>query len=622
MLGTLYESWAHQVKGGHLPLWFPEFGAGYPVHAAWMYGLFYPPLAVFLALPTETAWTWLAILHLIFGALGMYAFLWDERRDEFAAASGAVVFALSDFMLQRVVAGHMNIVMPMAWAPWVLLAAARTVRGERGASALLGVCTGVGLVSGHAQVWFYVGPLVAAFAVMETARAGAWRKAPTRLALGVALALGIAAIQWIPAFELFEETGHPQEQERVVAACSAPVFALAAQVAPRFAETPTEFLKSERELGRPDLRHEFVGLAGPLAVAGALLALRLRDRRRWFWFGALAFGLVLATGYRNDVGKFLNDLPPFRFARAPGRGMTLVVIAGSVLAGNLVADWFGGLATKWRALAPPAFAASALLFGTPAPGSVKKDFYEYDWSRAMPAEAKEHRVYQPGSRYPYLERSGFRTLRRICPVEPPGYRRISNDMPEPVAAWWLDTIAKLELPTTPGTPPPADLAATESLAELRRVTPMNAGGRLNVFGAAASVSDDEAFERLHSGEHALFLPLDAPAASWRASDLDALRRVRVAPWSDPDRIVLTTDGPCSGPVLLSERWYPGWTTSPPSVVARGNLAFVAVQVEAPAGGAVEIRYRPWWKTPALATSLASLAAALVLVFRRRRDARP
>src|SRR5689334_18821170 len=29
MLGTLYESWARQVKGGHLPLWFPEFGAGY-----------------------------------------------------------------------------------------------------------------------------------------------------------------------------------------------------------------------------------------------------------------------------------------------------------------------------------------------------------------------------------------------------------------------------------------------------------------------------------------------------------------------------------------------------------------------------------------------------------------
>src|SRR5262245_46609728 len=140
MLATIYERWAVQVRGGHLPLWFPEFaGGGHPVHAAWMYGLFYPPVALFLALPPEAAWTWLALLHVVLGALGMYAFLWDERRDVAAAASGAVVLALSNFALGRVLAGHLNILMPFAWTPWVLRAAVRAVRGGRADAAKLGL---------------------------------------------------------------------------------------------------------------------------------------------------------------------------------------------------------------------------------------------------------------------------------------------------------------------------------------------------------------------------------------------------------------------------------------------------------------------------------------------------
>ena len=80
MLATIYERWAVQVKGGHLPLWFPEFaGGGYPVHAPWMYGLFYPPLLLFTFLPPEAAWTWLAVLHSAFGAAG-YSQIWCACR--------------------------------------------------------------------------------------------------------------------------------------------------------------------------------------------------------------------------------------------------------------------------------------------------------------------------------------------------------------------------------------------------------------------------------------------------------------------------------------------------------------------------------------------------------------
>ncbi len=608
MLATIYERWAVQVKGGHVPLWFPEFGAGYPVHAAWMYGLFYPPLALFLALPPECAWTWLAILHVVFGALGMYAFLWDGRRDSAAAASGAVVFALSEFMLQRIVAGHLNLVMPMSWAPWLLLHAARTARGVPRAAAWLGLCAGIGLLSGHAQVWFYVGPLVAAYAAVETTRNRAGRAAVPRFALAGALALGVCAIQWLPAVELLRVTGSPAENRDVVTACSAPASAFALQIAPRFAGPPGD-----------SLRHEFAGLCGPLAVGASLLAFRLRDRRRWFWFAAAACGLLLATGLRSGVGEFLNDLPPFRWARAPGRAMTLVVISGAVLAGHLVADWLGAASWKWRALAPPAFAASALLFATPAPGSVRNDFYEFDWSRSLPPDARGHRIHVATARFPYLERFGVRTLRSVCPVDPPTYAAMTPPATPPaVSAWWLDVGAHLDLPWTG---PPDGAAATGLLRTRQQIRPSVPGGRIQVFDEARRDFDDAALRRLRAGERALFLGPETADDAWRTTDRAALARLRVVDDSAPDRVVLASDAPCAGPVFVSQRWYPGWEASPPSRVARGNVAFLAVDVDLPDGGAVEIRYRPWWRAPAIAAGAASVALAAWLIVRRRGEPR-
>src|SRR5205823_3005034 len=103
------------------------------------------------------------------------------------------------------------------------------------------------------------------------------------------------------------------------------------------------------------------------------------------------------------VSAAANELPPFRWARAPGRAMTLVVFAGSVLAGHLVADWSALWKTTARALVPPAFLVSALLCGVPAPDAVRKDFLDHDWTQHLPAAAKDHRVDVWRDRYPYLE---------------------------------------------------------------------------------------------------------------------------------------------------------------------------------------------------------------------------
>jgi hypothetical protein len=605
MLATIYERWAVQVKGGHLPLWFPEFaGGGHPVHAAWMYGLFYPPIALFLALPPETAWTWLAILHIVFGAVGMYAFLWDERRDAAAAASGAIVFALSHFMLSRIVAGHINLVMPFAWTPWVLRAAVRTVRGERSAVGWLALCTAAGLLAGHVQIWFYAAPVVAAYALFEARATGRLRASWKPLLAAAGVALGIAAIQWLPAWELFNVSGHPAEDARVVRDCSAPAGALVAQIAPRLWTSDEP------------LAHEFPGLGGPLAVAAVLFAFRLRDPRRLFWFAVLALGLILAMGLRNPVSEFANALPPFRFARAPGRAMTLVVLAGGVLAGHAVADAFAAN-SKGSRFVPLAFVASAFAVGVPWIGVVKSDFYEFDWAAALPPAAAGHRVNVAGKRYPYVERQGVGTLRDVCPLDTPGYRALTIGHPE-WTAWWFDAGAEIAVPWAG---PPADAAAVRALAAQTSVATFDAMGLARISRGPRLDTDDARWARDVAGG-ARIARIDDPL--FPGGDTHSDPRPSFVEMGDPVRgervrageIALTVDARERAIVVVSEKRYPGWRATidggEEAVVHTANGAFLAMEVP-PGRHRVEFDYSPRWLGGALATSLGSLAAAVVIV---------
>lgn len=600
MLATIWELSAEQAMDGHLPLWFPEFaGGGYPVHAAWMYGILYAPTLLFAALPPEAAWTWLAIGHLVLGAAGMFRFLRAEGRSDAAAAAGAVVFALSHFALARIQAGHLNLVMPFAWLPWVLLAAKRAAAGTPGAVGWLALALAAGLLAGHVQVWFFAAPVVAAYAGCEARRAGTLRSGRRAVVAGVALALALTAIQWVPAWELFSVSGHPPESRDVVLGCSAPLEALAAQVAPRLLPVDEPFA------------HEFSGLGGPLAVAAALLAFRLRDRARWLWFGVLALGLVLAMGLRNPVSEVANDLPPFRFARAPGRALLLVVLAGAVLAAHAVDDLVTAR-SRLRWLAPAAFAASALGLGVPVFRTVDAAYHDFDWTQTLPAEARGHKVHVLGGRYPYLERFGVPTLRDVCPLDTPGYKALSKE-PSPAIAWWFDVGAEVGIPPHADAP---DLAATRALADRSRVGTLAACGPYAAFERVeTNLPEDEVLRRLRAGERALFL--------------DGARSVGARPSAPPTRVVpLRSDSPSEvafetagtgGWLFVPVKWYPGWMQYDDSTgwfpVERANLAFLSADE---GYGRVLLQYRPAWLTITSALSVVGLVAAVWIVVRGAR----
>jgi hypothetical protein len=300
--------------------------------------------------------------------------------------------------------------------------------------------------------------------------------------------------------------------------------------------------------------------------------------------------------------------------------MTLVVLAGSVLAAHAVADAFSA-ESKWRRLVPAAFVASALAVGVPWIDVVKSDFYDFDWSQPLGAAAAEHRVHVLHGRYPYLERFGVRTLRDVCPLDTPGYKALTKD-PTPAIAWWFDVGAELELPWDG---PPADLAATKALAARSKVQTFEACGAIQQFGRVVDdLPDSEVLARLGAGERTLFIQHPSwSLARYHGAGVSVRNRVVPVETGSPSDLEFRVDPGEFGWLFVPAKWYPGWMCEDHDInfgsswfpVERANLAFMAVETTY---STLRLSYRPWWLVPALLTSSVSLAAAVVIVVLGRR----
>lgn len=615
-VGTVWEQAAAQARAGTAPLWFPEFSCGLPVAAAGMYGLLYPGLALFALLPLGAAWTWTAAIHLGWGAAGMHAFL-RRRVSEHAASCGTGLFLLSEFLIGRTTCGHLNLVLPVCWLPWVLRYCEGAIRGHRRAVPILAICTGMGLLSGHLQIWVYLAPVVAMFALREAWGAADRPRAVARLCGGLALGVGIAAAQLAITAEFVahaERTAPDVEQMRLV---SVPPAVLAAKLVGAFpGPAPPE--------GTLDFRHEFRGIAGIWVFVLAAMGVAAHAPRRWLWTGTIVVGVVLAMGLHVAPLASLHETWPVSLLRAPGRALVLVLLAASVLAAHGfdgIADRLerrGGTARHLPPLLSIGFGVLAWAWGMPSVSSVPDATHRMDWASGLPADVRAHRVSAaPLEVLSNLEAQGLDTMRRPCPVETVGMGELTA-VPSPAIAYWLDVGAEL----TPRWTSRDLVPAPETLASLE-IERLPAMGRARLFGVARfGVPREEALARLRGGERGLFVEGPAPPSS--AGDfplLEGAARAEVVEES-PRRTVVRTSSPQAAWLLVSQTLYPGWEAEvdgAPAPILRGNLAFPVVRVEA---GSHEVRllYRPASFRLGAWVSAVCLAGALVGLFLRRRYA--
>ena len=679
-LSTLYERWAHYLLQGTFPTWMPEFAAGYPAPASWMYGLLYPGHLLFAALPADMAWTWSALLHMVLGGVGVHRLVRSETGDDLAAVTAGLVFALSEFMIGRTLYGHLNLVAPVAWAPWLFVHLRGIAAGRRRAVAWCIACGALGLLAGHVQVWFYVLPALAVYALVLGRRLESRASFVRQLAVVATLVACISAVQWLPALELSRLSQRAAASSADVVDFSATGHALVAKLFPgSLGYRPTGYWAPDTA------EHEFGAVGGLLLLALALPAVRRRRAADLVWVGVAAAGLLLAPGVHNPVSEFLNEIPPMRWGRTPARALILTLLAVSVLAGRGVAEWrrivrdqpsalrrevlltgtttlavgaagaaalfallgdagigdhtgtvvraivtsvvlAGGVLVvptiaraqprAWLAL-PAIVVAGTVLGGAQPARSIRSDFFRTDWASMVPAQMAEHRMHLLSARFPNVERQGLRTLREICYVDAHWFHEFLAD-PSPGRAAWLDV--GVELGDIPRERVMTGVLDASDLVG----KPYESFGPGQVFdGALVEPDSDRVLAAIDGGARALYLAAPADGAGGTDSRPVPGAAVRRAPTTAPDEVNFEVTTPSAGWLIVSEKHYPGWTATvngAETEIHRANVMFRAVQV--PQGTSrVEFVYRPWTVRTGAILMLLGVLGTLGVLVRTRRSAR-
>lgn len=323
----------------------PYIMAGTPFLGALQSAVFYPLNALQLVFSVPVVLNIQVLLHWWLALVGFHVLGRELGWRSAAATFSALVGAFSGWAVLHFWQGHAPFVMEMAITPWVLKMWFRRLRGA---------CSGLGYVLivallvaiqfsiGHPQIvyftlvlmaWFAVGWLWVGRASMPLAR---WATNVGLTALGIALGLGLLAVQAIPTWLHMRETvrGARNVSEAYYTAQSMPWLNLFTLVAPWvWGGWPGR----DNYFGGESM-WEVVGFTGAVGMMLALLFfLRPRSLSRFqVLLGLLwVFGILLALGEYSGIYPWLRSyVPGLGIFRNPGRALFLVTVATALLAGE------------------------------------------------------------------------------------------------------------------------------------------------------------------------------------------------------------------------------------------------------------------------------------------------
>jgi len=325
---------------GRIPGWNPYLFGGLPFIAAMHGDIFYPTAWLRWVLPVDTAINLGFALHLVLAGFAMYLLLRALGAGWVAAVVGGLGYELSGIVASLVKPGHDGKLFVSALAPLAFLALLRAVKDRNpGGYALLALVVGLGLLSPHYQMTYYL--LVAAgLWTLYLAFLDPGRPAGKRAALAVAFALGavvlglmLSALQALPflsyiPFSPRGEGGGSGGWEYAVS-YSLPPEELFTAILPQF----NGVLESYWGRNFFKLHTEYLGA---VVVTLAVLGIGDRSRRRVIRaLGAIAllFLLVAFGGHTPFYTLWYEIMPMMKKVRAPGMAFFLVALPTAVCAG-------------------------------------------------------------------------------------------------------------------------------------------------------------------------------------------------------------------------------------------------------------------------------------------------
>ncbi|MDP2727038.1 MAG: YfhO family protein [Dehalococcoidia bacterium] len=353
------------LQQGTLPLWTPYIYGGFPLFADGESGALYPiNLLLLLLTSPEGTLLWLGPLRVGMAALFMYMYVRTIGLGSLGSLVSALVFAFGGFTIAQL--HHLNLSSGALWLPLILLLVERAYRAKGLARAwaivLAGVAFGLQSLALHVQVslmtvlflalyvafrsWaFPIGSLLRRLGLMVGTLAGT-----------AGLGLGLAAVQWLPLYELSRFSprapglGYSQALEYAL-----PPVNLITLLSPYFFRGPQ---RTSWAIWSSWETAIYVGVVPLLLAAVAVLW----GRNRWTAFfagtGLLSLLLAMANYLPLNLHYLLYRLPWFDALRAPGRFSYLFTFSLACLAG-FGAPW---LANRRDAARPRSFAILPLAF--------------------------------------------------------------------------------------------------------------------------------------------------------------------------------------------------------------------------------------------------------------------
>jgi hypothetical protein len=206
-----------ELRQGRFALWNPYSYCGYPVFAN-IEACYFHPLILLCALIASHApaslpqlLEWAVVLQVWAAGIAAYHFLRELNAGRAAAWTGAIIFETGGFFASR--AEHIGAMMAVAWMPLAWLAVLKLRNGiqSRGGQTrrsvlLLSVALGMSILGGFPQPTLAVFASTMALAIFLAV----WRMAKLRVAAyalaGCMLGIGLAAIQFIPTYQLMQNS--------------------------------------------------------------------------------------------------------------------------------------------------------------------------------------------------------------------------------------------------------------------------------------------------------------------------------------------------------------------------------------------------------------------------------
>jgi hypothetical protein len=113
---------------GEIPMWNPYVLGGTPFAADPLSGMYYPPLWLALILPAPLAFNLLFLAHLALAGVGAYRLARAEGCRPLGALLTGIAFGGLPKLAAHTAAGHLTLVLAVAWTPWLLQAARAAAR--------------------------------------------------------------------------------------------------------------------------------------------------------------------------------------------------------------------------------------------------------------------------------------------------------------------------------------------------------------------------------------------------------------------------------------------------------------------------------------------------------------